>query len=174
MILDDTLGTPRLAIRPFEPDDAAKLVAIFSDPAVARYVDDGHALSLEAAKLWVVRSGENLRRYGYGTGAVIERASERVIGWAGFARPAHGPEQVIYGLAAAYWRQGFGREIIGALVGFADGRRLGSLAATVDPANTHSITLLSNHGFRFVESNFDGDKDTDLYMRRAPAYTRAD
>ncbi len=103
MILDGMVETPRLTIRPFVPSDAASLVSVFSDPDVARYVGDGEALSREDAELWVTRSGENLKRHGYGTGAVIDRSSGQLIGWAGYARPQDGPEQIIYGLTAANW-----------------------------------------------------------------------
>lgn len=168
MIRDGNLDTPRLVIRPFEPGDAADLVLIFADPSVARFVDDGGPLSPESAALWVVRSGENLQHYGYGTGAVVERASGRLIGWAGFARPEGGPEQIIYGLAAAYWRQGLGTEVTEALVNFADKSGIGTVSATVDPANVRSIKLLLNHGFHLVESNHRGDADSDLYRRCPP------
>ncbi|GLV21919.1 N-acetyltransferase [Sphingobium sp. TomMM35A] len=165
MILASVLETARLLIRAFEPADAAILVAIFADPHVSRFVGDGSALSSGDAHLWVVNSTANLERHGYGTGAVIERSSGQLIGWAGFARPHDGPEQLIYGLSAAYWRQGFGSEIVEALVNFADGRGINPLFATVDPSNSVSIHLLSKHGFRIAEQAYGGEPDTDLYQR---------
>lgn len=163
MILDGAVETSRLTIRPFEPSDAPVLVAVFSDPEVARYVGDGEPLSLENAQLWVTRSGENLRRHGYGTGAVIARSTGQLIGWAGFARPKDGPEQIIYGLTAANWGQGFGDEILQALVGVASQRGIASVLATVDHANTKSIGLLEKHGFRLRERNHGGEADIGLY-----------
>lgn len=49
------------------------LVSAFSDPVVALYIGGGKPLSIENAELWVSNSGENLRRHGYGAGAVISR-----------------------------------------------------------------------------------------------------
>jgi ribosomal-protein-alanine N-acetyltransferase len=165
MILDGMVETPRLTIRPFVPSDAATLVSVFSDPDVARHVGNGEALSLEDAELWVTRSGENLKRHGYGTGAVIDRSSGQLIGWAGYARPQDGPEQIIYGLTAANWGRGFGDEIVQALVGFADERGVGTVLATVDQANTKSIRLLEKHGFRLRERHHGGDAEVHLYER---------
>lgn len=165
MIRHGALETDRLVIRPFRQEDVADLVAIFGDPLVARYVGDGEPLSAENAMLWVVRSGENVQRHGYGTGAVVERESGLLIGWAGFARPEDGPEQIIYGLATDHWHRGFGREIVAALIGFADARGMADVAATVDPANERSIALLIAHGFRRIEHGHGGDPDSDFYRR---------
>jgi [ribosomal protein S5]-alanine N-acetyltransferase len=114
VIRDGVIETARLTIRPFEPADAPSLIALFANRAVARSVGNSAALSAEDAALWISRSRDNLARYGYGTGAVIERGEGRLIRWAGFARPEQGPEQIIYGLAAACCRRGLGSETVGA------------------------------------------------------------
>ncbi len=163
MILNGVVETARLTIRPFEPADASILVSVFSDPDVARYVGDGEPLSLEDAKLWVTRSGRNLKRHGYGTGAVIDRSSGQLIGWAGFARPKNDHEQIIYGLTVANWGQGLGGEIVEALIGVAGERGLETVLATVDRANMKSIRLLEKHGFRLRDRNHGGDADVHLY-----------
>lgn len=116
MIWGGAIETARLIIRPFRLVDADKLVVMFADPQVARFVGDGEPLSFENASLWVSKSNANLEHHGYGTGAVIERESDRLIGWAGFARPDGGLEQIIYGLVVARWGQGLGGEIVQALI----------------------------------------------------------
>lgn len=166
MILNSVIQTARLTIRPFEIEDAPILVAIFADSLVSQFVGDGQALSSENADLWVANSRANLERYGYGTGAVIARANGQLIGWAGFARPQDGPEQLIYGLSAAQWRQGFGGEILQVLVDFADRRGIDPLFATVDPLNSVSIYLLTQHDFQLTEQAYGGGADTDLYQRK--------
>lgn len=166
MIHNDALYSERLLVRPFEPDDAAALVALFADPQVARWVDTGQPLPRAEAELWIERSRENLARHGYGTGAVIERATGALIGWAGFARPEDGPEQIIYGLAQAHWRRGLGRELVAALVAYArDVVGKDRVVATVHPANMVSARILADAGFR-REDNLADDPDEHCYVLR--------
>jgi RimJ/RimL family protein N-acetyltransferase len=169
MIYQGVLVTDRLDIRPFRQGDVAAMVRLFADPRVAKYVDDGAPLSKANAELWVKRSAANLREYGYGTGAVIERATGLLIGWAGFARPANDPEEIIFGLAADRWKQGFGGEILSGLLDHADRVvRADIVRATVDPANSASIHLLTRHRFQLAERAYRGEPDCDLYIRTAP------
>ncbi|MGF7149016.1 RimJ/RimL family protein N-acetyltransferase [Sphingomonas zeicaulis] len=164
MILAAAIETPRLVIRPFEPSDAPVLVALFADPQVYRFVGDGGPLSAADAALWVERSRVNLELHGFGTGAVVRRSGGAPIGWAGFARPGDGSEEIIYGLGAAHWGQGFGGELLDALIAIAVERGIAPLRATVDPANAASIRLLTRRGFRLAERRHGGDPDTDLYL----------
>lgn len=146
------------------PADAPLLVALFADPAVHRFVDDGQPLAPDVASLWVERSAANLTSFGYGTGAVIERASGELIGWAGFARPGDGTEEVIYGLRRASWGRGLGKELLAGLVAFAEERGISPVRATVDPANDVSVRLLLAAGFTLTESGHRGDAGSDLYL----------
>lgn len=167
MIENDALRTGRLVVRPFEDADAERLVAILADPDVARHVGEGDPLDREEAPLWVRNSRANLRRFGFGTGAVMERASGRVIGWAGFARPEGAPCEIVYGFEKAAWGKGHGRELLAALVAFAGERRIDPLRATVHPGNAASIRLLRGAGFRLVDADHGGD-GTQLYVRQGP------
>lgn len=164
MILRSALETPRLRVRPFEPDDAEQLVALFADPRVARFVGDGLPLSPDQAQAWVRTSAANLERFGYGTGAVVDKAGGPLIGWAGLARPPQDAEEIIYGLEAARWGQGYGRELLEALVRFAADRGLEPVRATVDRLNAASVHLLVSNGFRRAIRDY-GEAGTDLYLR---------
>lgn len=154
----------RLVVRPFMQADASLLVTLFADPEVHRFVDDGQALAPEVAALWIERSAANLERFGYGTGAVVERASGALIGWAGFARPGDGTEEVIYGLRRASWGNGLGKELLARLVAFAAERGISPVRATVDPANSASVHLLRRAGFALAEPRYRGDAQADLYL----------
>lgn len=163
MILNSQLESAGLVIRPFVMTDAAHLVRLLADPIVHRYVGDGRALSPAQAELWVVRSRENLARHGYGTGAVVRREHGDVVGWAGFARPPDGLEEVIYGFGADYWRRGYGTQVLGAMIEFAAARRITPLHAIAYPDNAASIALLKRHGFSCVEPAYKGDANSSLY-----------
>ena len=166
MIESGCLETERLIVRPFEEADADRLVAIFADRDVARHVGEGEPLERDEAELWVRNSRANLRRFGFGTGAVVERASGRVIGWAGFARPPGEPCEIVYGLEKGAWGRGYGRELLAALIDFAAARGIDPLRATVHPDNAASIRLLARAGFRLADADYGGD-GTLLYVRTA-------
>jgi RimJ/RimL family protein N-acetyltransferase len=165
MLHRSELTTPRLTVRPFCEADAAGLVALFADPRVHRFVDDGRPLDEAHATLWITRSRENLARYGYGTGAVIGRGGDGLIGWAGFARPGDGSEELVYGLAADHWGRGLGSELLDGLLRIARMRGITPVRATVDPRNVRSIALLIRHGFALVARGHGGDPESDLYLR---------
>lgn len=164
MLHESELVTPRLIVRPFVLDDVEPLVSLFEDPKVHRFVDDGRPLSMPVARLWIDRSRENLARFGYGTGAVTLRESGLLIGWAGFARPGDGSEEIVYGLSPAHWGRGLGRELVGALLALAREKGIEPVRATVDPRNARSIDLLTSFGFALTERAVDGDPDSDLYL----------
>jgi ribosomal-protein-alanine N-acetyltransferase len=165
MILGSALVTPSLQVRPFRGDDVAALVALFADPQVARYVDDGSALSEEMAWLWIEKSTANLETYGFGTGAVTRRGGQEVIGWAGIARPDDAPEEIIYGLARAHWGRGFGTELVTALSNFATSRGLVPVRASVHVDNQASTRLLLRAGFAVADRAYRGDPQSRLYLK---------
>ncbi|SDG71068.1 GNAT family N-acetyltransferase [Pelagibacterium luteolum] len=161
------LETERLIVRPFTPADEPGLVAMFADPRVAHFVGEGTALSPEDAALWVANSCDNIDRFGYATGAVILCETGEMIGWAGIARPPDDAEEVIYGLAHAYWGRGYGSELLRGLVGFWCQRHPDKpMRATVDPLNLASVHMLTAQGFVLNQASYEGD-DCDLYIRPA-------
>lgn len=164
MIHRSQLVTARLAVRPFQAADAPMLVALFADPDVHRFVGDGLPLAPDVAALWVERSAANLKRFGYGTGAVVKHTGGALIGWAGFARPGDGTQEVIYGLRRASWGRGLGKELLAGLVAFAGERGITPVRATVDPENAASVQLLRRAGFVLVEPGYRGDPGADLYL----------
>lgn len=157
--------TERLTFRPFHPDDRDSLVHVQSDPLLCQYVGDGSLLSPEIADLWIKTSRENVRRFGYGTGAVTLNQTGELIGWAGFSRPEGQAEEIIYGFARKYWRQGFGSEILAALISYAkEQTELTVLNASVDSQNAASRALLTKHRFKLTHRDYLGDVGCDLYQ----------
>ena len=159
--------TERLIFRRFEQCDLEELTRISADVAVIRYVGNGQPLTREKTQRWIDKSRSNIAQFGYGTGAVIEREKNTLIGWAGIGRPAdeNGLEEVVYGLDSPYWRLGLGNELLAGLVHWSrDTLRLNELRATVYPENAASIALLSRYGFELVDGCYKGDPNTHLYI----------
>lgn len=157
--------TDRLVFRPFQDNDFTALAEINADPAVARFVGDGKPVPAEKIAQWIIKSNENVAHHGFGTGALIEKSTGQLIGWAGFARPENEPMEIIYGLAASYWGQGFGTEVVMALVnqGFSTHGLL-EIRATVYPQNIGSIRILTKLGFCLRDACYQSEDDTHLYV----------
>lgn len=157
MIPAEFLRTPRLLFRPFNEADLDALAAIVGDPRVSRFVGDGQMLDRSAAALWISRSRENVERHGYGTGAVVEQATGRLVGWAGWARTEGEPEELVYGFAYEAWGQGYATEIAAALVRFAIAPLgLSELRAITYEDNLASRRVLERLGFEPLST--DGDE----------------
>lgn len=162
-------ATERMLFRRFEQSDLDELARISTDVAVNRYVGDGQPLSRENTQAWINKSRSNILQFGYGTGAVVEKERQTLIGWAGIGRPAddNGLEEVVYGLDSPYWGMGLGNELLAGLVRWSrETLGLHELRATVYPQNSASITLLSRHGFVLVDDCYKGDTNTHLYIAK--------
>ena len=161
---NNNFTTKRLLFRPFELTDFDPLSTISADPVGSQYVGDGQPLSAHDTRFWIRNSRDNIKKYGYGTGAVVHGQLGQLIGWAGIARPGDGTQEIIYGLDQAFWGQGYGSEILAGLIQWAtQDLGLNHLRATVHPKNTASVRLLRSQGFGLAEQAYEGDLDCDLY-----------
>jgi RimJ/RimL family protein N-acetyltransferase len=156
--------TERLIFRRFEWHDLAPLSRISSDSRVSQYVGDGRPITEADTRRWIEQSRANIRRYGYGTGAVASRNNRQLVGWAGIARPDDGPEELIYGLEVPVWGLGLGTELLVGLLHWAgESLAKGELRATVYPANKASIAMLVKQGFVLEDDCYLGDQNSWLY-----------
>lgn len=158
------IETERLTLRAFSQSDEARLVEIFSDQDVAKWVGDGSALTDTQAKQWIKNSRQSKIDNGTSAGAIIENSTNRLIGWGGVVHPKDQSPELIYGFERNAWRKGYGLEIADAIVADAKKRGISDLVATVDPDNKGSIRILTKLGFQLVESGVDEDGlPTDTY-----------
>jgi RimJ/RimL family protein N-acetyltransferase len=142
-------ATPRLALRPFRPDDAPAFTAYRSDPEVARYQSwdapyspaDAERLIAEMATRVAPVPGDWLQVAVEHQGAL---AGDVAVG----LDPAGRVATVGYTLATASQGHGFGREAVGALVDRLF-RELGvhRVEASLDARNLASARLIEALGF---------------------------
>lgn len=157
--------TQRLLFRSFAWEDLDPLAEISADEATSRYVGDGKPLSRDLTRQWIENSLKNVERFGYGTGAVIEKETGTLIGWSGIARPEEGGEEILYGLYRDYWGQGLGTELLAGLLSWAwQTLHLGELRATVHRRNEASVRMLEKSGFVLADDCYDADPNTLLYV----------
>lgn len=157
--------TSRLRLRPFAAADVTRIVEIFADSRVSKWVDDGTPISEEQAKRWIAASYASVVKNGSSAGAIIEQSTGRMIGWGGIVHPEGTSPEIIYGFEFSAWGKGYGKEIAQAIVRDGNERcHFSRLRATVDPENAASIKILKGLGFALISSGLDENGlPTDVY-----------
>lgn len=111
-IIPELLETERLKLRMFAEKDWKDMHDYFSDPECMRYTSGRQFSENESWQKVAALSGHwNLR--GYGSYALEEKATGKVIGVAGLDYPLEWPEPEIgWGLASAFWGKGYASEAV--------------------------------------------------------------
>lgn len=134
------IKTERLVLRGAQAEDVGPLFEVFGCVETMRYWSSAPHVMVQETEALVagIRQIADQDRY-----FVIDHEG-RAVGTAGFWEG----NEIGFILHAAYWRQGFGAEILGALIrhGF-DVLGFDSIIADVDPRNVASIGLLTKLGF---------------------------
>ena len=146
------IETPRLVLREITEGDAPALLAIYRDPAVARFLGPPPgSLEAERANIAAHRARYYARR-GYGLWAVVRRDTGELVGRCGLldAEIAGREEvEVSYLLAPPYWGRGLATEAAGAALAYAAGPlALDRVVAVIAPENARSRRVAERLGMR--------------------------
>jgi len=114
-LLVTTVETARLLLRPWQPDDLERLVRLYADPQVARYVSrDGQPIPRERSVPAFEPFVEQWERKGYGPWAAVDKHSGRWLGEIGLNELPDfpGPHKVEVGweLDPSVWGRGLATE----------------------------------------------------------------
>jgi ribosomal-protein-alanine N-acetyltransferase len=144
------LHTERLILRPFADDDTERILEVFGDPEVMRYVGRGVPLDRDRLVASQARVLEHWRTHGFGPLALVERASGTVIGEGGLQLLEGGPDvEVTYTLARAFWGLGYATEAAVAVLEWGFGKLgLTRIVGVAYPDNTASQRVLQKIGMR--------------------------
>jgi RimJ/RimL family protein N-acetyltransferase len=142
------LTTARLLLPPIRREHADDLVALYSDPHVARYVG-GAGLTPATILAQAARFADEWRDRGYGQSAVLDRESGAFLGRIGLHHWAAWDEvELGYVLAAAAQGRGLAAEGSRAWIEWArSAPGIDHLIAVIDPRNAPSIALAGRLGF---------------------------
>lgn len=161
------LETGRLLLRGLSPDDFEAYAAMYADPQVMRYLEDGHPLDRAAAwRSMAVHLGHWQLR-GYGQWALVERATGQFVGRAGLWRPEGWPGlEVGWVLASPQWGRGLATEAARAAVDHAFGT-LGveRVISLIDPDNAPSARVAERVGERYERTLEVQGRVAHLYAR---------
>jgi len=141
------LTTDRLLLPPLTRAHSADLVALYSDPEVARYVG-GADLTPGTIPLQAARLADEWSERGYGQSAVIDRGTGAFLGRAGLHYWPNWQEvELGYVLAATAQGRGLATEAGHAWIGWAAEAGIESLVAVIDPRNSPSVAVAGRLGF---------------------------
>jgi RimJ/RimL family protein N-acetyltransferase len=158
------IETERLLLRGFQVDDFDAHAALWADPVVTKFIG-GKPQSREEAWSGFIRHFGMWTAMGFGYWAVIEKATGRMIGEAGFQDRQRGLTPRLDGTLEAGWTlvpethgKGFASETLAAMLVWADDNFSGRpVTCIIDPGNAPSLRLAERHGFRaFARSDYHG------------------
>ncbi len=157
--------TARLRMRPFAERDADALFAVFSDPAVGRFVGGPHASRDDSAAL-VARNRAHHAAHGYSLWAVEERGSGVLVGEVGLQLlELVGPEiEIGWTLGSRWWGRGYATEAGRAWLDAAfTTLGLDAVLATVLPENAASHAVARRLGMQRIGRRHVHDTEHDVY-----------
>ena len=167
---------PRVLLRPFRLDDVPSVLTYASDPEVTQYLEwdayDDPATAAAFIRSTLVSGGTWIAR------AITLRDGSTVIGGADLriVSPRDKRAEMGYGLARAYWGQGYATEAGRLLIRFGfEHLGLVRIQAVCAVENERSARTLERIGMRregrLAHYRWKGERATDQYLY---ALTRAD
>ncbi len=163
---EEVFCTKRLRVRKWSNKDFALIKAVYSDPNVIRWVDDGQPISTNDVEAWILKTHQNYETYGYGMFAIEHAESKRPVGFGGIVHP-FGQEmpEIKYALLPSVWGQGLATEFVQEVLAYAaSAHGITSFIATVSPENAASKKVLLKSGFSLGHTiTDDRGEPTDVY-----------
>ncbi len=145
------IQTARLSLRPYTPDDRDALHAMWTEPAVRKYLFDDKVVSPDWVASEIQDSIRLFEDHGMGQWGVRPQDGDRLIGFCGYRFFHEPPElQLLYGLHPRVWGRGFATEAARAVMRYGF-EQLGfhRIVASANAPNTDSISVMENTGMRF-------------------------
>lgn len=145
-----TLDAPRVRLRWLSAGDVDALFAVFSDREMMRYWSTPAFRERAEAEALLARIQQRFAdKLGFQWG--VERKDDgRILGTCTLFHldSRNMRAELGYALASAYWKNGYMREALSALLDYAFGTmKLRRLEADVDPRNASSLRILQKLGF---------------------------
>jgi RimJ/RimL family protein N-acetyltransferase len=158
-LIPTNLETERLILRPFREDDWASLHEYFSDETCMRYTN-GHPFTKDESRLKLKNLMDHWDIHKYGSYALEEKESKKLVGIAGLDYPPDWPEpEIQWGLLQKFWGKGYASEEVREIKKMtAHYLPQLSLISLIHPHNTNSANLAKAVGAKYEkEYAFRGD-----------------
>ena len=158
------LTTERTRLRPLTIDDVDVAHALWTDPAVRKYLWDDVIIDRERAAEVVAASSEAFEARGYGLWLVHLKESGEPIGFCGLRPADSGAPELLYGLWPHWWGRGLAAEAAHAVLGYAFsvlGHHV--VEGATDPPNPASVRVMERLGMTCIRRGTLNGLDTLFY-----------
>ena len=157
--------TARTYLRPFEPADAAELLALFRDPVVRRFLLDDVLVSAEWVDEEIADSARRFTDARGGLWTVRLQAGGPVVGFAGFRDFFDPPRlQLLYGLHPDVQGRGLATEVAAEVCRFGfEALGFDEVRAAIDSPHDASRAVLERLGFTETHRTEDGEYGTTFF-----------
>jgi ribosomal-protein-alanine N-acetyltransferase len=145
------IESERLIFRKILMSDAKDILLIRSNDDVMRFMDVPRHNSISDSEKLIQLVEESYNKEDGINWAIIEKHSNRFVGYFGFFRiiPEHCRAEIGYALKPEYWGKGYMYETINRMVKFGfDNMKLHSIEANVNPENEKSKKVLEKISFK--------------------------
>ena len=168
MIEAPILETPRLRLRMLQAEDFEEYAAIHTDPEVTRFTARMHLTREQAWNHMASICGHWYLR-GYGMWAVVEMATNKLVGRVGYHCPEGWPEfELGWTIGRAFWGKGFATEAARAALDYSfDVMKRDHVVSLIDPLNVRSIAVAERLGEKLEgETEISGNRLLVYGIRR--------
>ena len=153
------IETERLVIRPWQPDDRPAFTSAMSHPEVTQYVHGGKPYTEAEVDEWFARQARQLAEHGMCMGAIVEKATNRIVGIGG-TQPLGTTSDLEIGwiLARDAWGHGYATETgAAAMRHVLETLNRPRVVAIIDPGNEPSKRVAARLGMT-NEATYTGEQ----------------
>src|SRR5262245_426355 len=166
------LRTERLRLTPLAPADREALLALWTEPAVRRFLWDDRVIDLATVDDVIARSAASFAGEGFGLFALRRPDHTTLLGAVGIFRlRSAGEPELLYSLATACFGRGLASEASRAVINDAF-QRLGfaRVLARTDPPNRASLEVMKRLGMTYAGESVEGGLATVSYSLAREAW----
>ncbi|WP_297798102.1 GNAT family N-acetyltransferase [uncultured Eudoraea sp.] len=171
------IETERLWLRKITLEDQEELFELHSDPEVQKYTGEPVLESMEEIVKSIAGRIKDYNEVGFGRLAVIIKATNEFIGWAGLTYlPEFDEVDLGYRFKKEFWGKGFATEASKAILEYGFNELgLEKIVAIAIPEHKASIKVMQKAGMKFYKHApyEEGSEDAIWYQIDKTAYDKA-
>ena len=162
--MEKVLETERTYLRKLSVDDAKNFFDLNSDNEVIKYTGDSAFENVDEAKSFLLNY-DHFDTYGYGRWAVIEKKSNKFIGWCGLKfNPKTEEVDLGFRFFKKYWNQGFATETAQACLQYGfNVLKIPRIIGRAMIENKASISVLQKIGMQYISKTTFSLNDAKLF-----------